>query len=350
MNYDLNKLLNYPLMRESDMQDLTEIIFNNVLRDDFGNDFEYMKIATDYYSKYYIPVVRDEDAGYTYITEEQLLKFMQNFCLFESYVQMNGLESQYQDKIDTVIKNVSKPTFFRYEDFDFTIESTSYTESVTKLLKARLVSNLYLQLEQKALEFYNPEIKKDLEGNTLKDYERIFKKYSIKQYLKDMNKDLVKNPSISISRKYLNFFLDYPNEFEIFRQDNNLSPEVACHHYIVNPSVFIQKLKKEHLLILETRLNNSAFPAFIKGVIQGCYTKLTKPANKYLVTHMLKEDHWKEFFKIPVLGYSDGIFTYLKKLDEHFGVSEFSLMPAEKIRQEWEVKFPEKPKHPTRKI
>jgi hypothetical protein len=201
------------------------------------------------------------------------------------------------------------------------------------------------------LEFYNPEIKKDLEGDTLKDYERIFTKYPIKQYLKDMNKDMVKNPAISISRKYLNFFLDYPNEFELFRQKNNLSPEVACYHYIINPSVFIQKLTKDHLQILETRVNNSAFPAFMRGILEeGFYTKLSVPANRYLVTHLLKEDHWKEFFKLPVLGYADGIFTYLKKMDAHFRVSEFSLMPAEKIREEWEAKFPEKHKSPIRKI
>ena len=87
----------------------------------------------------------------------------------------------------------------------------------------------------------------------------------------------------------------------------------------------------------------------MRGMLES-YTKLTLPANKYLVTHMLKEDHWKDFLKIPVLGYSDGIFSYLKKIDEHFRVSEFSLMPAEKIRQEWEEKFPEKHKSPTRKI
>jgi hypothetical protein len=95
MNYDLNKLLNYPSMRKTDMQDLTTIIFNNVLRDDFSDNFEYMKVATEYYGEYYIPVVYDDDAGYTYITEAQLLSFMHNFCLFENHVKENGLESQY---------------------------------------------------------------------------------------------------------------------------------------------------------------------------------------------------------------------------------------------------------------
>lgn len=141
MNYDLNKLLNYPLLGKDDIQDLTQIIFRNVLRDDFSNDFEYMKIATDYYSEYYIPVIYDEDAGYRYITEDQLVNFMHNFCFLENHLKLNGLDV-YQEKIDKIIKDVLQATFFKYEDFNFTIENPSYAQSMTKILKSRLVGNV----------------------------------------------------------------------------------------------------------------------------------------------------------------------------------------------------------------
>lgn len=351
MKYDLNFVLD-PENNQKKHTDHVSTVFDNVTSYKFQDNFDYLKVAVDYLYEFGLPCFYNDDSGISYHDEFQIKNFLNYLMFFEVFSDQNTKYKINRLMIHTVKndKNLDLSNFIltttNQAGFEQNIDSFIYDY--------KILPDIYYKLAQELLFKKYPSEQFPVE-NDLNSYKNYFEKNSIKEPFKyfkvnQPKEDRVK--SILEVNYYMNFFLDFPEQFEEFRVTKKLPPEISCIKYLANFNKILLKLDSTHLDILKSRENNSDFESFVINCIWRTTDQNSFEQNSYLIRHMFKNiEGWNSFFKSEILFPENGIKGFLKNLDKKLeSPQKYSYLLNELLKLELEIKFPDKEYQARQKI
>ena len=343
MKYDLNFVLD-PENNQKKHTNHVDTVFDNFTSCKFEEGLEYFQVAVDYLYEFGLPCFYDNDSGITYHDDNQINKFLSYLMFFEVFS-------------DKVTKNKINKLMIHTAKIDKNLEMNNFTLTPDNhdkfennincfISDYKMLPDIYYNLAQELLVDKYPNEQFPVE-NDLNSYKNYFEKNSIKEtfkYFKTNQPHENRIKSIVEINHYMNFFLDFPEEFEEFRLSKKWPPEISCSKYLANFNKIILKLETSHLAILKGRENNSDFSLFVKNAIWMNIDKNSFEQNSYLIKYMFKNmPAWNSFLEAEILFPENGIRGFIKHLDRKLEApKKYSYLLNELLKLELEIKFPEK--------